>query len=85
MKKKRNYILSYSASTIWQLRSAQDASDNAKSPGWYVACRRRALFGIYIQQFRFDKTRADSAAELMEATVSILYFLFGGSGCFQGK
>ena len=62
--KKRNYILLLCILLCAAPLMAQDASENTKFPGWYVGLQGGVPFV------------RDSAAEFMEATVSILYFLW---------
>ena len=74
--KKKNYILLLCILLCAAPLMAQDASENTKFPGWYVGLQGGGPFGVsQFSSFGFDKTR-DSAAEFMEATVSILYFLW---------
>ena len=77
--KKRNYILLLCILLCAAPLMAQDASENTKFPGWYVGLQGGVPFGV--SQFSSAvsvSTRPvrDSAAEFMEATVSILYFLW---------
>ena len=70
--KKRNYILLLCILLCAAPLMAQDASENTKFPGWYVGLQGGVPFGVS----QFSSFGFDSAAEFMEATVSIRYFLW---------